>query len=367
MRRRDRSGHREERQTRRGDRSGHREERQTRRGDLVAHVLRRSQRDCRVAVLLAVTAAVAASPAVAQQPAYPSKPLKMIMPFPAGGPTDILGRLLGQKLGEVWGHNVVIDNRPGGAGMIGANLAAKSPPDGYTLFLGGITTLAIAPYLQKNMQYDPIRDFQPVTQTTLSPLLLMVHPSLPVKTVKDFVALARAKPGQINYASSGPGGSGHMAGELFKMVTKTNLVHVPYRGAPPALNDLVSGHIQVMFGTMLASVPLARNGKLRAIAVTGPKRSVAVPEVPTFAESGLANFDASSWNGILVPTGTPRAIVDRLHSELVKILHTPGVLDRLAADGPVPIGNSPDAFSAFIKSEQVKWARVVREANIRIE
>jgi tripartite-type tricarboxylate transporter receptor subunit TctC len=261
---------------------------------------------------------------------------------------------------------VVIDNRPGGGGMIGANLAAKSPPDGYTLYLAGISTLAIAPFVQKKMLYDPIRDFQPVTQATLSPLLLMVHPSMPVKSVNDFVALATARPGQINYASSGPGGSGHLAGELFKMITKTDIVHVPYRGAPPALNDLVSGHIHVMFGTMLASVPLARNGRLRAVAVTGPKRSIAVPEVPTFAESGLPTFDASSWNGILVPAGTPQPIVDRLNSELVRILHMPGTLDRLASDGPVPIGNSPAEFAAFIKAEQVKWSKVIREAGIAI-
>jgi tripartite-type tricarboxylate transporter receptor subunit TctC len=316
---------------------------------------------CAVAI-----SALFACPALAQQP-YPSKPIKMIMSFPAGGPTDILGRLLGAKLTEAWGQNVVIDNRPGGGGMIGANLAARSPADGYTLYLAGISTLAIAPFVQKNMQYDPIRDFQPVTQTTLSPLLLMVHPSMPVKSVKDFIALARAKPGEINYASSGPGGSGHLAGELFKMITKTDIVHVPYRGAPPALNDLVSGQIQVMFGTMLASVPLARNGRLRAVAVTGPKRSIAVPEVPTFAESGLPTFDASSWNGILVPTGTPKATVDRLNAELVRILHMPGTLDRLASDGPVPIGNTSGEFAAFIKSEQVKWSQVIRAANIRID
>ena len=313
-----------------------------------------------------LAALVGVPPAFAQQP-YPSKPLKMIMPYPAGGPTDILGRLLGAKLTEAWGQNVVIDNRPGGAGMIGANLAAKSPADGYTLYLGGITTLAIAPHVQKNMQYDPIRDFQPITQTTLSPLLLMAHPSLPVRTVKDLVALARAKAGAINYASSGSGGSGHMAGELFKMTTGTNMVHVPYRGAPPALTDLMSGQVQVMFGTMLSSVPMIRNGKLRALAVTGPERSIAVPEVPTFAESGLANYDASSWNGILVPAGTPKSIVDRLNVELVKILKTPGVLDRLASDGPVAIGSSPEAFAAYIKAEQVKWGKVVREANIRME
>jgi tripartite-type tricarboxylate transporter receptor subunit TctC len=313
-------------------------------------------------------AAILSSAAVcAQQPTYPAKPIKMIMPFPAGGPTDILGRLVGQKMTEAWGQNVVIDNRPGGGGMIGANLAAKSPPDGYTLFLGGITTLALAPYVHRNLTYDPLKDFQPVSQTTISPLLLMVHPSLPVKTVKEFIALAKAKPGEINYASSGPGGSGHLAGELFKSVTKTNLVHVPYRGAPPALTDLAAGQVQTMFGTMLASVPLIRNGKLRAIAVTGPKRSIAVPDVPTFAEGGLPGYDASSWNGILVPAGTPRPIVDKLSSEIVKIIRTPGVLDRLAADGPLGVGNSPEEFTAYIRAEQAKWSKVVREAKIRID
>jgi tripartite-type tricarboxylate transporter receptor subunit TctC len=298
---------------------------------------------------------------------YPAKPIKMVMPFPAGGPTDILGRLLGQKLTDAWGQNVVIDNRPGGGGMIGAGVAAKSPADGYTLFLGGITTLAIAPFVQKNMPYDPIRDFHPVTQATIQPILLMVHPSLPVKTVKEFLALTRTRPGEVNYASSGPGGSGHLAGELFRSVTRVNIVHVPYRGAPPALTDLMSGQVQVMFGTMLASVPQIRNGRIRAVAITGPKRSVALPEVPTFAEAGLSNYDASSWNGILVPTGTPRPIIDKLHGELAKILHNPSVLDRLVNDGPVPIGNTPDEFAAVIKSEQAKWSKVIREANVRIE
>jgi tripartite-type tricarboxylate transporter receptor subunit TctC len=324
-----------------------------------------------LAGMFCVAALLAAGAGQAQQSpgaaGYPSKPLKIVMPFPAGGPTDILGRLLGQKLTEAWGQNVVIDNRPGGAGMIGSVVAARSPPDGYTLFLGGISTLAVAPFVQKNMPYDPIRDFQPVTQTTISPLLLMVHPSLPLKTVKEFLALARARPGEINYASSGPGGSGHLAGELFKMVTKTNLVHVPYRGAPPALTDLISGQVQVMFGTMLAAVPHVRAGKIRAVAVTGPRRSIAVPEVPTFAESGLSGYDASSWNGILVPIGTPRAIVDKLNAELVKILHASNVLDRLAGDGPIPVGNTPEAFAAFIKAEQAKWSKVIREANVRID
>jgi tripartite-type tricarboxylate transporter receptor subunit TctC len=316
--------------------------------------------------LIVAFAAFAAVPAAAQQP-YPAKPLKMIMSFPAGGPTDILGRLIGQKLTEAWTHNVVIDNRPGGGGVIGAMLAVKSPPDGYTMYLGGITTLVLAPMLHKNLPFDPMRDFMPVSLTTLSPLLLMTHPSLPAKSVKDFVALAKARPGEINYASSGPGGSGHLAGELFKTVTQVKLVHVPYRGAPPALIDLMSGQVQSMFGTMLAAVPHVRTGKLRAIAVTGPQRSIALPDVPTFAESGLPGYDASSWNGISVPAGTPRAIADKLGGEIVKIMKTPGVLDRLAGDGTIPVGNTPDEFLAFIKSEQAKWSKVVRAANIAID
>jgi tripartite-type tricarboxylate transporter receptor subunit TctC len=303
----------------------------------------------------------------AQVQGYPSRPLRIVMPFPAGGPTDILGRLLGQKLTEAWGQNVIIDNRPGGGGMIGANAAAKSPPDGYTLFLGGITTLVLAPFLQKNIQYDPLRDFLPVTQTTLSPIMLMTHPSLPVRSVKEFIAFAKARPGQIDYASSGPGGTGHLAGELFQRVTGTKLVHVPYRGAPPALTDLVAGQVQVMFGTMLASVPQVRAGRLRAIAVTGPRRSIAVPDVPTFAEAGLPGYDASSWNGILLPAGTPQTIVARLNAELVRILHTPNVLDRLAGDGPIAVGNTPEEFTSYIKAEQAKWGKVVRAIGIRIE
>jgi tripartite-type tricarboxylate transporter receptor subunit TctC len=305
--------------------------------------------------------------AVYAQQAYPTKPLRMVMSFPAGGPTDIVGRLIGQKLTEAWGQNVMIDNRPGGGGMIGATLAAKAPPDGYTMYLGGIATLAIAPFVQKNMQLDPLRDFQAVSHTTRQPLLLMTHPTLPVKTVKEFVALARAKPGEINYASSGPNGSGHLAGELFRSVTHTNLVHVPYRGAPPALTDLMSGQVQSMFGTILAAAPQVRVGKIRAIAVTGPKRTAALEDVPTFAESGLPGYDASSWNGISVPAGTPRAIVDKLNAELVKIMRTPGVFDRLAADGTMPTGSTPEEFTAFIKAEQAKWSKVVREANIKSE
>ena len=299
--------------------------------------------------------------------AYPAKPLKMILPFPAGGPTDIIARALGQGLGEAFGQNVVIDNRPGGGGMIGATLAARAGGDGYTLLLGGITTIAVAPSVHKTMPYDPLRDFLPVTLATRQAIMLTTHPSLPVKSVQEFIALAKARPGEINYATSGPGGSGHMAGELFRLVTGVNLVHIPYKGAPPALNELIAGQVQVMFGTILATAPHVRLGRVRALAITGSQRSNALPDVVTFAEAGLLDYDASSWNGVLVPAGTPRAIVDRLNAELVRILKSPSVIERLEPDGAIPVPTTPEEFSTFIRLEMAKWAKVVKAANIRIE
>ena len=316
-------------------------------------------------VLLALAACALTAPAWGQ--AYPNKPLKMILPFPAGGPSDIVARAMGQGLAEALGHNVVIDNRPGGGGLIGATLAAKAPGDGYTLLLGGITTFGVAPSVHKNLAFDPVKDFLPVTMATRQPILLMMHPSLPVKSVREFIALPKARPGEINSASSGPGGSGHMAGELFRLVTGVNLVHIPYKGAPPALNELIAGQVQVMFGTILASAPHIRSGRVRAIAITGPQRSTALPEVMTFSEAGLPTYDASSWNGVLVPAGTPRAVVDRLNAEIVRILKSPNVLERLAQDGALPAPTTPEEFAAFIKAEIAKWAKVVQAANIRID
>jgi tripartite-type tricarboxylate transporter receptor subunit TctC len=298
---------------------------------------------------------------------YPNKPLKLILPFPAGGPTDIVARAMGQGLTEALGHNVVIDNRPGGGGIIGSVLAAKAPADGYTMLLGGITIFGVAPSLRKDLPFDPVKDFQPVTLATRQPILLMTHPSLPAKSVKEFIALAKARPGEINYASSGPGGSGHMAGELFKLVTGVSLVHIPYKGAPPALNELIAGQVQVMFGTILASAPHIRSGRVRGLAITGAQRSNALPDVPTFAQAGLPTYDASSWNGILVPAGTPRAIVERLNAELVRILKSPAVLERLAQDGADPAPTTPEEFAAFMRTEVAKWAKVVQAAHIRID
>ena len=315
--------------------------------------------------MLGMAACALTAPAWGQ--AYPAKALKLILPFPAGGPTDIVARALGQGLGDALGQNVVIDNRPGGGGLIAAILAARSAGDGYTLFLGGVTTLSIAPSAHKNLPYDPLKDFLPVTQATRQPIMLMVHPALPVKSVREFVALAKARPGELNYASSGPGGSGHLAGELFRLVTGVNIVHIPYKGAPPALNELIAGQVQVLFGTILAAAPHVRSGRVRAVAITGPQRTNALPDVMTFAEAGIANYDASSWNGIAVPAGTSRAIVERLNTELTRVLKTPAVLERLAQDGAVPVPTTPEEFSAFIKLEMAKWAQVVKAANIRIE
>ncbi len=320
-----------------------------------------------IALWLLATGAGAQTASTSSGQAYPTKPLKLILPFPAGGPTDIVARLIGLRLSEVWGQNVVIDNRPGGGGLIGATLAAKSPADGYTLYLGGITTMVLSVYIHKNLPYDPKRDFAPVTLATSQPLLLMTHPTLPVKTFKDFLALARARPGEINYATSGPGGSGHLAAEMLRLSTQINIVHVPYRGAPPAINDLIAGQVQSMFGSPLAVAPHIRSGKINALAITGQKRSAAVLNVPTFAEAGLPGYDASTWNGISVPSGTPRAIIERLQGEIAKTLRAPNTAERLAVDGSVAIGSTPEEFAAHIKAEHVKWGKVVREANIRVE
>jgi tripartite-type tricarboxylate transporter receptor subunit TctC len=303
----------------------------------------------------------------AQSQSFPHKPVKIIMPYPGGGPTDILGRLVAQQLTQIWGQNVIIDNRPGGAGLIGASLASAAPADGYTLFLGGVTTLAIAPYVHKNLSYDPLRDFQPISQTTISPLLLMSHPGLPVQTVKQYVQLAQTHPGQINYATSGPGGSGHLAGELFRYVTHVNIVHVPYRGAPPALNDLIAGQVQTMFGSMLAAMPHIRSGKIKAIAITGPQRSVALPKIPTFAQSGYPNYEASTWNGLLAPAGTPATLIDQIHDSVAQVMRIGNLFERLSADGPIAVSSTPQEFSLFIKAEQLKWGAVVRQAHIRID
>lgn len=315
------------------------------------------------AVFIASSVLVCAQAALAQP--YPARPVRIVVPFTAGGPTDILARLLAQRLHEAMGQQFIVDNRGGGGGTIGAQLAARAAPDGYTLYMGGITSLSMAPHVHKNLPYDPFKDFAPITKLTAQPIMLIVHPALPVRSVKDFIALARARPGQMDYATSGLGGTGHLAGELFKTVTGTNMVHIPYKGAAPALIDLTAGQVHVMFGTLLAAVPLARNGKLRPLAVTGQQRASAVPDVPTFREAGLPNFDAISWNCMMAPAGTPADVVARLNAELVKIVKDPQVLERLSGDGVVGTGSTPQELAAYIKSESAKWGKVARDAGIK--
>lgn len=312
----------------------------------------------------ALTLAAFALPAAVLAQQYPSRAVRIIVPFSAGGPTDILARLLAQRLTESLGQQFIVDNRAGGGGTIGAQAAARSAPDGYTLYLGGITSLAMAPHTHSKLSYDPFRDFAPITTLTQQPVMLMVHPVLPVRSVKEFVALAKAKPGALDYASSGIGGSGHLAGELFKSVTGISMVHVPYKSAAPALTDLVAGQVQVMFGTLLASVPLIRNDKLRGIALTGPHRVEALPQVPTFVESGVANFDASSWNCMMAPAGTPQPIVARLNTELVRVVRDPAVLERLKGDGVTGTGSTPQELAEYLRAESAKWGKVVRDVGI---
>ncbi|MPZ43535.1 MAG: tripartite tricarboxylate transporter substrate binding protein [Betaproteobacteria bacterium] len=297
---------------------------------------------------------------------YPSRSVRIIVPFSAGGPTDILARLLAQRLTESMGQQFIVDNRAGGGGTIGAQAAARSAPDGYTLYIGGITSLAMAPHTHSKLPYDPFKDFVPITKLTQQPVMLMVHPVLPARSVKEFVALAKAKPGALDYASSGIGGSGHLAGELFKSVAGINMVHVPYKSAAPALTDLVAGQVQVMFGTLLASVPHIRNEKVRGVALTGPRRVEALPQVPTFLESGISNFDASSWNCMMAPAGTPQPVVARLNSELVRIVRDPAVLQRLKGDGVTGTGSTPQELAEYLESESAKWGKVARDVGIKV-
>jgi len=312
-------------------------------------------------VLLALGAA---ADATAQ--AWPERPVRVIVPLSAGGSADIVGRLLAQRLSERLGQQFVIDNRPGAGSLIGTEIAARAPRDGYTWLLAG-SSFTTAPSLRRKVPYDPLKDFAPITMATNSPGLLVVHPALPVRTVRDLVELARAKPGTINYASPGNGTSPHFAGALFNAMAKVDMVHVPYKGAGPAISGLIGGQVQVSFASMLSAITHARAGRLRAVAVTGSKRSPALPELPTVAESGLTGFESGSWQGFFAPAGTSAAIRGRMHKEIVAVVHLPEVVAQLARDGSEPVGSTPEAFATFVTTELAKWARVARDANMTIQ
>jgi len=312
-------------------------------------------------------AAMIVIPNVAMAQSYPAKSVRMIVPYPPGGGTDIVGRMVAQKLSESLGQQVVVDNRGGATGSIGAELAAKSPPDGYTILMGNIAPNSINVSLQPKLPYHPVADFAPVSLVASTPNILVVHPSLPVKTVKELIALARARPGQLNYPSAGVGSSSHLAGELLAILTGIKIVHIPYKGGGPAMIDTISGEMQMMFATMPAAMPHVKSGRVRPVAVTSAKRSQTLPQLPTISETGVKGFEAATWYGVLAPAKTPRAIVERLHGEIVKMLAAPEIRERLGAQGFEPVGSTPEEFAAYIKSEIAKWAKVIKTAGIKAE
>ncbi len=314
--------------------------------------------------LLALVALLAAASAAAQTAstgsgqAYPIRPVRMIVPFAAGGNTDITARAIGVKLSEVFGQQIVVENRPGGATNIGSELVAKAPPDGYTILMGGATN-AINMSTQAKPPYDTLRDFAPVVLCVKGANVLSIHPSVPAKNLKELIALAKARPGQLNFASSGLGSSNQMAGELFKMMANINIVHVPYKGNAPALTDTMAGHVEMMFSGVPALIPHIQSGRLRAIAIGSLKRFAAIPEVPTFDESGVKGYEATTWFGLMAPVKTPKEIVARWNIEVGKILASPDLKGRFINEGLEPMGGTQEEFGKFIRSEIEKYARVV--------
>ena len=298
---------------------------------------------------------------------YPAKALRLIVPFPPGGPADALARLVGDKLSTSLGKAVVVDNRPGAGGNIGMELGARSAPDGYTLVLAPAGNLTVNPFLYRNVPYDVGRDFAPVTVIAAVPNVLVVHPSVPAKSVAELVRHAKAHPGTLNYSSPGNGSGAHLAGELFKSMTGVDTVHIPFNGIAPAVTAVVGGQVQMMFAGAPSALPQVKAGRLVALGVASPKRIAAAPELPTLAESGLPGFDVTSWYSIVVPSGTPNDIIARLRSEIAGALSQPDVQEKLAGLGAEPIGNTPTEFAAMLKVETAKWGKIVKDANIQVE
>ena len=322
----------------------------------------------RRSVLFGAAAAGLAAPALAQQGAqqFPSKPVRIVVPYTAGGGADTTARLIGPKLQEALGQTVVIDNKPGAGGTIGDDAVAKAAPDGHTLLIGAFAH-AVNPSLMPKMPFRTPDDFAPVSLLVTVPELLVVTPTFPAKTVAELVAMAKAEPGKLSYASSGNGSAQHLAAELFKLRTGTDIQHVPYKGGSLAVADVAAGHVPFYFGNMSAALPQARAGRVRALAVTSPQRSPAAPEVPTIAEAGVTGCEISEWNALLAPAGTPPATIDRLHAEVAKILATEEIKAKFADLGAQPIGSTPAELAAFLRGEMAKWAEVVKVANVKIE
>jgi tripartite-type tricarboxylate transporter receptor subunit TctC len=302
----------------------------------------------------------------ADAPGYPNKPVRIVVPFPPGGIADVMSRVFGQKFTDSWNQPVVVENRTGAGGNIGADIVAKSPPDGYTLVMGTIGTHAVNVSLFSKLPYDPVKDFAPVALVVEADGLLVLHPSVPARSVKELIALARARPGQLVYASPGNGTAGHLSGELFKSLAKMDLVHIPYKGNVPALTDLIGGQTSMLFATMPTAMPLARAGKLYAMAVTGAQRNPAAPELPAMAET-LPGFEVTNWIGIFAPAGTPADIVAKLNAEILRIMRLPEVQSRLVTEGAKSRVNTPYEFGAFQKMEISKWGKLIKEAHIAVD
>jgi len=316
------------------------------------------------AAAIACCAAALAAPLAAQE--YPAKPVRIIIGFPPGGATDLVSRMMAPKYNALLKQPFIVDNRPGANGVIGSDLAAKAAPDGYAIHLATIGSLVLSPATGK-VPYDPIRDFAPISQAVALQNIFIVHPTLPARSMKDLIALARAKPGALNFASSGPASPGHLAGELFKTMAKVDLVHVPYKGGGPAMIDLVAGHVEIFVAVISTAVPQVKAGKARALAVTGSRRAAALPDVPTVAEAALKGYEATNWYGYVAPAATPRAIVERLHKATVAVLEMPDVKQGLLDQGIEAAPSSPERFAAYIQSETGKWTKVIKAAGIKVD
>lgn len=333
---------------------------------LLARHARGTWRVLLIAIGLQLPIAAPADAFAAAPTAFPTRPIRLIVPYAPGGGADTLARGIGQKLSETLGYSVVIDNRGGGGTVLGSDLAAKSPPDGHTIILVA-STHAVVSTLHKKLPYDPIKDFAPVVRVASAPNILALHPSVPAGSVKELVALAKSRPGQLVYASSGNGGGSHLAMELFKSIAHIDLLHVPYKGSGPAVIDLLSGQVKLMFGGMISTLNHVRSGRLKALAVSSAKRSPAAPDLPTIAESGYPGYEAATWYGVLAPAGTPRAVVLKLNSDIAATLMRPDLRQRMASEGAEPAPTTPDEFAAYIQSEVMKWAKVVKESGAHVD
>jgi tripartite-type tricarboxylate transporter receptor subunit TctC len=298
---------------------------------------------------------------------FPVKPLRIVVPFPPGGPSDYAARVIGAKLPEMFGQQVIVDNRPGASGTLGAEQVARAAPDGYTMVIANLGMLTILPHLQKKMPYDPFNDFTPITNLIGGPSFLLVHPSVPAKNVAELIAIAKKRPGQLTYASASVGQISHMNGELMKLLAGIDMLHVPYKGTGPIMPELIGGQVSMTFSTSVDTLSFAKAGRVRLLAVTGGKRLGILPDTPTMAESGLPGFESLNWNGIVGPAKLPREILERLNQGMVRALNLPDVKEKVAAQGNDIIGDSPEAFAKFIRAESAKWARVVKQAGIKLD